>query len=69
MKLCKDCEHFRASPLVTYTFCTHEDAAKDPVSGRAFADFERDILGNCGKDGKLFEAKPVRIGFFKRIFG
>jgi hypothetical protein len=66
MKLCKDCKHFGPIRFTPFDACHHEGAHKEPVSGRAFATFERTSMGNCGEKGKLFEQ---RVGFFKRIFG
>jgi hypothetical protein len=64
MKLCKDCKHL--GHIGPYDMCRSPDAAKDPVTGNAFATFERQAIGNCKSEGRLFEQ---RIGFFKRIFG
>jgi hypothetical protein len=66
MKLCKDCKHFRHIHGTPYDACNHPERRGDPVSGRAFANFER-LDGNCGVAGKNFEQNPP--GFFKRIFG
>jgi hypothetical protein len=69
MKLCKDCRHFKHIAGTPYDACRHEGAARNPVSGRAFAEFERTAIGNCKAEGNLFEQRPARVSFFKRIFG
>jgi hypothetical protein len=65
MKLCKDCKHFKHIRGTPYDACHDPEARREPVSGTAFAEFERRD-GNCGPEGKLFEPKP--IGFFGRLF-
>lgn len=69
MNFCKDCKHWDVNPLSPYKFCVHPGAVRDPETGIAFSEFERSAIGNCGNEGKLFEPKPVKITWLKRIFG
>jgi hypothetical protein len=70
MKLCKDCKHYTVGH-------SYQDLCKakfrvDLVTGRkdyALAERMRDAIldGNCGAEGKLFEAKPVKLSLWQRF--
>lgn len=67
MKLCKDCKHYRGMSFweilftngVNLTVCAHPDlVSKVDGTAREFCDVQRSFsLTECGKDGRLFEAK------------
>lgn len=67
MKLCKDCANLDPHSS-KYSMCLSPQARRNLVTGHAFCDFERTYGYPCGLDGALFEPKPVKAMWLKRIF-
>lgn len=82
MKICKDCEHYRPYTLSSGRhLCMRKCEGKvDLVTGvqsfvgAAHCETQRGLDGlhtlphYCGHEGRFFEAIPVKISFWKRLF-
>ena len=74
-KFCRDCKHIVLAKALANSQCGHEKGLKysiaeveflvtgvPPAIGRYFCETMRDSVGECGPEGKLWEAKDANPG-------
>lgn len=71
--ICADCKHHLSNMMAPHRFCKRVDHKIDIVTGATLfvsAYRARAEDGQCGPEGKLFEAAmPAKTGWFQRAFG
>lgn len=66
MKICLECRHFRSGHATDY--CTHPQADRTLVRGVYPDCWAMRFGGACGREGKLWEAKPPKRTLWARLF-